>query len=134
MVSSIYDPLRFLAPVILPAKQLLRKLCKDKKGWDEEIQDDQKQKWCNRLLDLQQLSNFTVSRCIKLANFGSTKLAQLHHFADASENAYGTVTYILLKNEKSDKHCSFLMAKSRVAPLKQISTPIMKLTAAVVAV
>ncbi len=134
VVSSIYDPLGFLAPVILPAKQLLRNLCKDKKGWDEEIQDDQEQKWCNWLLDLQQLSKFTVPRCIKPANFGSTKLAQLHHFADANETGYGTVTYILTKNDKGDKHCSFLMAKSRVAPLKQITIPRMELIAAVVAV
>ncbi len=134
VVSSIYDPLGFLAPVILPAKQLLRNLCKDKKGWDEEIQDDQEQRWCNWLLDLQQLSKFTVPSCIKPANFGSTKQAQLHHFADASETGYGTVTYILIKNDKGDKHCSFLMAKSRVAPLKQITIPRMELTAAVVAV
>ncbi len=134
VVSSIYDPLGFLVPVILPAKQLLRNLCTDKKGWDEEIQDDQEQRWCNWLLDLQQLSKFTVPRCIKPANFGSTKQAQLHHFADASETGYGTVTYILIKNDKGDKHGSFLMAKSRVAPLKQITITRMELTAAVVAV
>ncbi|KAL0153188.1 hypothetical protein M9458_051515 [Cirrhinus mrigala] len=134
VVSSIYDRLGFLAPVILPAKQLLRNLCKDKKGWDEEIQEDQEQKWCDWLSDLQQLSRFTVPRCIKPANCGSTKLAQLHHFADASETGYGTVTYILMKNDKGDNHCSFLMAKSRVSPLKQITVPGLELTAAVVAV
>lgn len=62
-------------------------------------------------------------------NFGSTK-----YFAGASDTGYGTVTYILIKNDKGDKHCSFLMAKSRVAPLKQITIPRMELTAAVVAV
>lgn len=55
VVNSIYDPLGFLAPVILPVKQLLRNLCNDKKGWDEKTQDDQEQKWCKWLLDLKQL-------------------------------------------------------------------------------
>ncbi|PFX17955.1 hypothetical protein AWC38_SpisGene17711 [Stylophora pistillata] len=35
--SSVYDPLGFVAPVILPAKKLLQKLCKQKLGWDDPI-------------------------------------------------------------------------------------------------
>ena len=36
-VSSIYDPLGFLAPVILTAKQILQHLCKMKVSWDETV-------------------------------------------------------------------------------------------------
>ena len=36
-VSSMYDPLGFASPFILPAKCLLQQLCKAKMGWDEEI-------------------------------------------------------------------------------------------------
>ena len=36
-VSSMYDPLGFASPFILPAKRLLQHLCKAKVGWDEEI-------------------------------------------------------------------------------------------------
>lgn len=36
-VSSVFDPLGFLAPLILPAKLILRDLCQNKHGWDEEI-------------------------------------------------------------------------------------------------
>ena len=39
VVSSMYDALRFVAPIILPAKSLLQSLCKQKYGWDEEISD-----------------------------------------------------------------------------------------------
>ena len=37
VVSSMYDPLGLVAPVILPAKSLLQSLCKQQYGWDEVI-------------------------------------------------------------------------------------------------
>ena len=67
-------------------------------------------------------------------DFGCTASAQLHHFSDASEYAYGTVSYLLLENTEGTKHCAFLMGKSRVAPLKVVTIPRLELTAAVVAV
>ncbi len=36
IVGSIYDPLGFMAPVILPAKQILQGLCRIKLGWDDQ--------------------------------------------------------------------------------------------------
>lgn len=71
---------------------------------------------------------------MKHTKFGCTTAAQLHHFSDASENAYGTVSYLLVENDQGEKHCAFLMGKSRVAPLKRVTIPRLELTAAVVAV
>ena len=39
-VSSLYDPLGFVSPILLLAKQLLQKLRRRKLGWDEEVDDD----------------------------------------------------------------------------------------------
>jgi hypothetical protein len=36
-VSSVYDPLGFIAPFIPKAKQILQELCKLKCGWDKVI-------------------------------------------------------------------------------------------------
>ena len=80
------------------------------------------------------LSKFHVDRCLKPSDFGCIAAARLHHFPDASEYAYGTVSYLLLENKQRKKHCSFLMGKARVAPLKQVTIPRLKLTAAAVAV
>ena len=73
-----------------------------------------------------------MSRCLKPADFGPVKSSQLHHFSDASEAAYGSVTYLRLVSHEDRVHCSFLFGKSRVAPLKAISVPRLELSAATV--
>lgn len=68
--SSIYDPLGFLAPVLLPAKRMQQDLCRRKLGWDEPIPQTMLQKWKTWLSDLQMLSHFEVKRCIQPREFG----------------------------------------------------------------
>ncbi|XP_070548347.1 uncharacterized protein [Ptychodera flava] len=97
VVSSLYDPLGMAAPALLPPKMLLQQLCKAKLGWDDDIPGKQCKVWEKWLSDLPKLEeSFTVPRCIKPEYFGDVDVAQLHHFADASENGYGAVSYLRL--------------------------------------
>ena len=132
-VSSVYDPLGFIAPAILPAKQILQDLCRRQCGWDDPISDHNLIQWQKWLSDLPGLSNFEVERCIKPENYGEPERVQIHHFCDASEIGYGTVSYIRMEND-CGIHCSFLTSKARVTPIKQVSIPRLELTAATVAV
>ncbi|XP_026040477.1 uncharacterized protein LOC113032046 [Astatotilapia calliptera] len=132
--SSIYDPLGFLAPVLLPAKGMQQELCKRKLGWDEPIPQTMLQKWKGWLSDLQMLSHFKVKRCIQPREFGPLSHAQLHHFSDAGESGYGTVSYLRMQDNRKSIHVAFLMGKARVTPLKPVTIPRLELTAAVVAV
>ncbi len=134
MVSSVYDPLGFLAPFMLKAKRILQELCKLQLGWDEKVPEKFWKQWCLWLEDLQKLADFKVDRCVKPPGFGMVQSTQLHHFADASESGYGTVSYLRLENAEGEIHSSFIMGKSRVAPLKQTTIPRSELTAATVAV
>lgn len=84
--------------------------------------------------DLERVENFEIKRCFKPNNFGEITSAQLHHFSDASENAYGTVTYTRLQNDRNQVHTAFVLGKARVSPLKQVTIPRLELTAAVLAV
>ena len=134
VVSSVYDPLGLAAPFVLPAKRLLQDLCREKLGWDDAIPSNYEVSWERWLADLPKLSKFSVERCLKPDGFGVIRSSQLHHFADASEIGYGSVGYLRLVNGRNEAHCSFLCAKSRVAPLKMITIPRLELSAAVTAV
>lgn len=133
MVSSIYDPLGILSPVILPAKQILQELCRTKYEWDDRIPETLRHQWNLWLGSLQNLNDFQVERCIKPLNFGEVTSAQLHHFADASELGFGTVAYLLMENHRGNQHCAFAMGKARVAPVKSVTVPRLELTAATMA-
>ncbi|VDI00951.1 Hypothetical predicted protein [Mytilus galloprovincialis] len=134
MTSSVFDPLEFLAPFCLVGKSILQELCRLGIGWDDAIPQVLSEKWTQWLCDLEKLSEFKVNRCLKPSGFGEIVAADLHHFADASEIGYGVVSYLRIENEEGNTYCSFIMGKSRVTPLKQVTIPRLELTAATVAV
>ena len=65
IVSSIYDPLGFTAPFILPAKILLQELCKDGLKWDDLIEPSHLQRWNNWLQELPKLEQLHLPRSMK---------------------------------------------------------------------
>lgn len=134
MVSSVFDPLGFLAPVMLNAKLLLQELCRLQLGWDDPVPPKFAEQWRMILCDIQKVSEFKVNRCFKFPGFGDIKHTELHHFSDASESGYGIVSYLRMTNTEDKVQCSFVIGKSRVAPLKKVTVPRLELTAATVAV
>ncbi|XP_077976283.1 uncharacterized protein LOC120332657 [Styela clava] len=134
LVSSLYDPLGFVAVVVIVAKIMQQDLCRKRLGWDEPIPDCDVAKWTKWLEQLSALKDITINRCVKPNGFGRVVVMQIHHFADASSVAYGAVAYLRLVNENQDIHCAFLFGKARVTPLKAISIPRLELTAAVLSV
>jgi hypothetical protein len=132
-VSSVYDPFGFVSPFVLRAKMLFQELCRIKYGWDDPMPTEIKEQWCRWLQDLPLIQNFAVPRCIKPKGF-ETASAELHHFADAPEQGYGAVSYLRMVDNNGTLHCSFLMSKSRLAPLKPTTIPRLELAAAVEAV
>ncbi|XP_035996615.1 uncharacterized protein LOC118564030 [Fundulus heteroclitus] len=133
-VSSVYDPLGLLSPFILKAKQLLQELCKSMYGWDHVIPQEFAKAWQRWVNELNMLHDFQVPRCMKPENFDPVETAELHHFCDASESGYGTVSYLRLSNHQGQIHICFIFGKARVAPLKQMTIPRLELTAATLAV
>ncbi|XP_006813137.1 uncharacterized protein LOC102800572 [Saccoglossus kowalevskii] len=75
-----------------------------------------------------------IPRCYKPSGFSQIQTVELHNFSDASLGGYGVASYLRLIDTNGTIHCSLLMGKSRVAPLKAMTVPRLELTAATVAV
>ena len=133
-ISSVYDPLGIVSPVILTGKQILQDLCRQKVDWDDLLPDEiitRRERWRTELPLLEKVK---LNCCVKPPGFGSPVQAEVHSFSDASQSGIGQVSCNRTVNSKGEVHVSFLIAKSRVAPIEPISIPRMELTAAVVSV
>lgn len=133
-VSSIFDPLGLVAPVLLTGKRILQGLCRDGHGWDDPVPEATRVEWEKWRTDVQNLSTLNIPRCYKPQNFGTVKCAELHHFSDACLTGYGQSSYLRLVDHNDQVSSTLVMAKSRVTPSKPITVPRLELTAATVSV
>ena len=124
-ISKIFDPLGLAAPVVIRAKLLMQKLWICQVTWDEPLSEDLCTEWREIATDLVAVTRLSIRRRYFEVPFTHPVL---HCFADASLKAYGAVVFFVLQNE-----VSFVAAKSRVAPLKQLTLPRLELMAALVA-
>lgn len=128
-VASLYDPNGWVTPVIFRAKLLLQKLWLLKLGWDDSIPDEIHMEWQHISNDLPQLSNIRLPRHI--CKYKSTSTYELHGFADASELGFGAVIYILELDSSVCANVHLVIAKSKVAPIKnRLTIPKLELSAA----
>ena len=133
-VYSLFDPLGFIAPYAMKAKLLLQTLSRKRLGWDDTLEETDKEQWKRWLDDLPKLHQIQVDRCFKPKGFGEIKEVELHLFSDASRQGYAAVAYLRLKDVANQVHCAFVMGKARLAPIREISIPRLELTAAVISV
>ena len=131
IVSQIFDPLGLLGPVIVVAKILMQHLWQANVTWDEAIPQNIHTQWCQFLIQLQVLNKIKIPRHILILDYN---IIELHGFADASTKAYGASIYIACKNKIGQFSSKLLCAKSRVAPIKQITLPRLELCGAVLLV
>ena len=69
---------------------------------------------------LTKLKSIKANWCFKPANFEKIKEYSLHHFSDASKDGYGQFIAV---------HCSLVIAKARVFPLKYVYITLLGLAA-----
>ncbi|XP_068223879.1 uncharacterized protein [Palaemon carinicauda] len=139
-IASQYDPLGLVCPVTLRAKLMMRQLISRTEGiegkvshydWDSAVSTDIRNEWLSYFQMLFELQSLSFPRCVKVE--GTIGKPMLVIFSDGSSSAYGACAYV--RWELSDGgFCSrLLMAKSRLAPLKQLSIPRIELCGALVA-
>lgn len=128
IIASLYDPLGLLAPTVVKAKILLQSIWRLGINWDEVVNEKVKNEWIQFYVNLTDLNDITVPRW--LGSYSKMCL-ELHGFSDASDDAYSAVVYARMKQTDGRFKTNIIIAKTRVAPIKRISTPKLELCGSV---
>ena len=130
-IAWIFDPIRFASPLLVTAKISLQELWKEGVHWDDKLASGVQQKWSAYFQEMEQLNGVLFERC-KLPQV-TVKPPTLCVFADASRDAFGTCAYRRSETSSGKVNVKFVTAKSRVAPLKELTIPHLELQPAVLA-
>ena len=109
------------------ARCIFSAINKDKKGWDEELEQKKLKRWEQWLLQLRELREIRVPRPIKTGT--NEREVQLHVFVDASSTVYATVAFARIEYEGA-LEVRMIMARAKVAPPTPTSIPRMELLGA----
>jgi len=129
-VMMLFDPLGLICPFTLLAKLHLRETWAMGLGWDESLPESMREKWLQFFTRLFELEQIEYDRCLHPPSTVASG-PSLIIFSDASDAAYGFAAYARWQLENGQVWCRLIMAKSRIAPLRKLSTPQMELNAAV---
>ncbi|XP_024869329.1 uncharacterized protein LOC112453022, partial [Temnothorax curvispinosus] len=125
--ARLFDPLGWLAPVVIRAKILIQSAWLQRLEWDDPLPTADAQSWKSFLEELPLLSRLRINRW--LGSKDEDAQVELHGFADASERGYAAAVYLrIIRNGTVAIH--LLAAKSKVAPVRQVTLPRLELTAA----
>ncbi|XP_055944625.1 uncharacterized protein LOC129975587 [Argiope bruennichi] len=130
VISQIFDPCGLISPFVITVKILIQELWKRSLEWDEQLPQDLEEKWNTWCSELSAIDNLRIER--KLFTKLRTNDISLHIFCDASPKAYGAVAYFRYITEEGSAKVSFIMSKSKVAPLKTLTLARLELMAALI--
>ncbi|GAB1869104.1 Gag-pol polyprotein [Camponotus japonicus] len=125
--ARLFDPLGWLAPVIIRAKILIQSAWLKRLDWDTPLPAEDAQQWQLLLSEFPLLEKLRVKRWLGTST--GTEQVEFHGFADASERGFAAVVYLRVRSADSIS-VSLLAAKSKVAPVKPVTLPRLELCAA----
>ncbi len=126
-ISKLFDPLGWLAPVVILFEVLMQQTWVRGLDWDDPLPKDIETIWIELSLDLPAIRSMQIARPIVTGKMADL---QLHVFADASEKAYTAVIFSRPTDTLGNVSVSILASKVRVAPVRTVSLPRLELCGA----
>ncbi|XP_070851576.1 uncharacterized protein [Drosophila suzukii] len=138
-VARLFDPLGYLAPVIIAAKILLKEVWsfrierKDEPpaslDWDDPLPDQLTERWRQLIQELPDIEEIHIPRWLGF-DLRHVSTLQLHMFCDGSSMAYAACAYLRASCTDGSVQVSLLAARSRVTPVKPLTIPRVELSGA----
>ena len=128
IISSFYDPIGLIQPIMISLKILLQEAHRLKLGWDDEFCGEIKEAWERNFREIDELVNVNVDRGFESSSYKDPIVCrELHGFSDASKSGFGACVYVRSFCRSGKVTVRLLIAKSRVAPLKTETIPRLEL-------
>ena len=114
-LSSQFDPLEVVSPLLLGGKLILQKVATSGVGWDENVSEDIKKEWKKWLSTSNKLEGYAVTRnnLVERIEPMSDVTYQFHGFCDASDSAFSCVVYLRGVHD-GRSHVNFVIGKPKV--------------------
>ena len=132
-IAGIFDRIGFASAFLIRAKIGFQELWQQAFEWDEDLPPEVQQKWCILFKEMKELNEVSFQRSLSPQHPVESAQPTLCIFADVSQDAFGACAYARWLTANGDFDVRFIAAKSRVAPLKELTIPRLELQAAVLA-
>lgn len=121
-LSSVFDPLGLVTPVMVRGKLLMRDLWREGAGWDDPLSAEHLATWNRLEKDISLLHNIKFNR--KASENNTTLII----YTDASKDIYGFSCFAQCKND-DNVETNLIFSKCKSAPTKSKTLPTLELLA-----
>ncbi|XP_070135001.1 uncharacterized protein [Drosophila bipectinata] len=129
LVMSTFDPIGFLSGYMVTAKLLMREIWRREVNWDEPLPDNLAAAFEDWRQGMSKIEEFRCPRYYFVG--GRVRMLQLHIFVDSSQSAFAVVAYWRATYENGDVWAHFISSKTKFAPMRAMSIPLLEVQAAV---
>ena len=130
-ISSVFDPMGYLVPILLYSKNLFQTLCINQVAWDDQISAAQFVDFLSWINLIKSIANLRIHRCLPVPV--DVKFS-LRGYCDASTKCYAACVYLIAHENGKPVSGNLLICKGRITPIKPVSIPKLELLSAVLLV
>ena len=134
LVAAVFDPIGLVEPFTVRARLLLKDIWRvSGQQWDDQLPTDIAQRISEWIIELPRLSEMAIPRSYFPVDVDQI---ELHLFGDSSQEVFSTVAFLRGRPcvvTNANPFLSFVIGKTRVAPMKSLTVHKLELQAALLA-